>query len=168
MRNILGHICCRFLLRDQQSTITLQPEKTEVRSDLDSPVTPSQTVVRRTKTKTQSRILGNGDLLEQTVVKEVTETVTTSLCRPESCEDCQARCQDFTEKIKEELSQEEMEEELEEETVSELIEDKDDDEIPVPVDRDKEPQDYTSSPPETEYRKMGRIECFPEVSEMLT
>ena len=53
---------------------------------------PSQRVVRTTKTRTQSRILGNGDMVEQTVVKEVTETVTTSLCREETCEECQGRC----------------------------------------------------------------------------
>ena len=147
-------ICCRHLIKDQQSTGTLHPEKMEDPSDLeleDSPLTPSQTIVRRTKTKTQSKILGNGDLVEQTVVTEVTETVTTSLCRPESCEDCQARCQDFTE-----VSREEMEEELEEETDSELIEDKEDDESSVPVDRDKEPQDYTAAPTETAYRRLGR------------
>ena len=145
---------CRHLIKDQQSPPTLQPEKKEDPSDLeleDSPLTPSQTVVRRTKTKTQSRILGNGDLVEQTVVTEVTETVTTSLCRPESCEDCQARCEAFTE-----VNREEMEEELEEETDSELIEDKEDDESSVPVDRDKEPQDYTAAPPETAYRRLGR------------
>ena len=159
---ITTDICCRHLIKDQQSPVTLHPENTEDPSDLeleDSPAPPSQTVVRRTKTKTQSRILGNGDLVEQTVVKEVTETVTTSVCRPESCEDCQARCQDLPQEINREVSLEEMEEELEEETVSELMEDKDNDEstVSVPVDRDKEPEDSTTTPPETTYRKMGRM-----------
>ena len=166
MSNIQICICCRHLIKDHQSTVTFHPEspeKTGDPSDLDSPMTPSQTVVRRTKTKTQSRILGNGDLLEQTVVKEVTETVTTSVCRQERCEECQARCQDFTEQINREISREQMEEELDEETVSELIEDKVDDERPVPevpedpVVREEELLDSTTSvPPETAYIKMGK------------
>ena len=40
---------------------------------------PSTKVVRITKTRTQSKILANGDMVEQTVVREVTETVTSSL-----------------------------------------------------------------------------------------
>ena len=157
MSNIQICICCRHLIKDHQSTVTLHPEKTGDPSDLDSPMTPSQTVVRRTKTKTQSRILGNGDLLEQTVVKEVTETVTTSVCRQERCEECRERCPDFTEKINREVSREQVEEELEEETVSELLEDREDGERPVKVVRDKElPDSTTIVPPETAYMKMGK------------
>ena len=146
------------MIKDQQSTLSLPPENTEDPSDLelgDSPVSPSQTVVRRTKTKTQSRILGNGDLVEQTVVTEVTETVTTLV----RCDDCRARCPDNTEKInteeREEREEREEEEELDEETVSELIEESDSDESTVPVDRDKELEDPTPAPPATAFRKMG-------------
>ena len=155
MSNIQICICCRHLIKDHQSTVSLHLEKTD--SELDSPMTPSQTVVRRTKTKTQSRILGNGDMVEQTVVKEVTETVTTSVCRQERCEECRERCPDFTEKINREVSREQGEEELEEETVSELLEDREDGERPVKVVRDKEQPDSTTIvPPETAYMKMGK------------
>ena len=117
-------------------------------------MSPSQTVVRRTKTKTQSRILGNGDLVEQTVVTEVTETVTTLV----RCDDCRARCPDNTEEINtEEREEREEEEELDEETVSELIEESDSDESTVPVERDKELEDPTPAPPATAFRKMGII-----------
>ena len=160
---LMTDLCCfRLLIKDQPGRVSLHPDKTEDDPpDLNARLTPSQTIVRRTKTQTQSRILGNGDLLEQTVVKEVTETVTTWLCRQEGCEECRARCENLTEKVNRETSQdqreEEEEEELDEETVSELLEETDNDEGPVPVDRDKEHQDSTTAPPETSYRKMGRM-----------
>merc|ERR1711892_665066 len=36
----------------------------------------NEKIVRKTKTSTKSKILGNGDLVEQTTVTEVTETIT--------------------------------------------------------------------------------------------
>ena len=80
------------------------PETTphENAEDLKVSEAPSQRLVRTTKTRTQSRILGNGDMIEQTVVKEVTETVTTSLCQKETCEECDARCQREKEDVEKE------------------------------------------------------------------
>ena len=71
--------------------------------------------MRTTKTRTQSRILGNGDMVEQTVVKEVTETVTTSLCREETCEECQGRCFSEAEEDDQNQEAEEVEDDQEDE-----------------------------------------------------
>ena len=49
---------------------------------------------RSTKTKVKSKILPSGQMVEQTVVTEVTETFTSAMCLPglESCHQCVEQC----------------------------------------------------------------------------
>ena len=50
--------------------------------------------LRSTKTRVKSKILPSGEMLEQTVVTEVTETFTSAMCLPglESCHQCVEQC----------------------------------------------------------------------------
>ena len=48
----------------------------------------NEKIVRNTKTSTKSKILGNGDLVEQTTVTEVIETITHTEIDEDGSEDC--------------------------------------------------------------------------------